>query len=185
MALDPAALRPIDFDDYADHDYSDDLALPPRSFAAPKFSGPEAVLDLAAPLPEESESDVPEDSYSSLLELGRVASTRQDFVRIEEPEADDAEIEPVVIFPGHGARPGLRFAAPDPAAPAPSAFDRPAQPAAASETGAPQLRRFDAPAAVASPTTSAYAGGIRQDPDEAQRALRSALATLQRMSGAA
>ena len=181
----PAALRPIDFDDYADHDYSDDLALPPRSFAAPKFSGPEAVLDLAAPLPEESESDVPEDSYSSLLELGRVASTRQDFVRIEEPEADDAEIEPVVIFPGHGARPGLRFAAPDPAAPAPSAFDRPAQPAAASETGAPQLRRFDAPAAVASPTTSAYAGGIRQDPDEAQRALRSALATLQRMSGAA
>jgi hypothetical protein len=184
----PAALRPIDFDDYTDHDDSDDLAMPPRTFAAPKFTAPEAVLDLATPLSEESESGVPEDSYSSLLELGRAAPTRQDFVRIEEPEADDAEIEPVVIFPGHGARPGQRFAAPDPAyaaAPAPSAFDRPAQPDAASETGAPQLRRFDAPAAVASPTTSAYAGGIRQDPDEAQRALRSALATLQRMSGAA
>jgi len=184
----PAALRPIDFDDYADHDDSDDLALPPRTFAAPKFTAPEAVLDLATPLSEESESGVPEDSYSSLLELGRAAPTRQDFVRIEEPEADNAEIEPVVIFPGHGARPGQRFAAPDPAykaAPAPSAFDRPAQPDAASETGAPQLRRFDAPAAVASPSTSAFAGGIRQDPDEAQRALRSALATLQRMSGAA
>ena len=184
----PAALRPIDFDDYTDHDDSADLGLPPRSFAAPKVAGSEAVLDRATPLPEESESDVPEDSYSSLLELGRAASARQDFVRIEEPEADAAEIEPVVIFPGHGARPGLRFAAPDPAnvaEPAAAAFAPPAQDDAASETGAPQLRRFDAPAAIASPKSAAYAGGIRQDPDEAQRALRSALATLQRMSGAA
>ncbi len=184
----PAALRPIDFDDYADHDDGADLALPPRTFAAPKFAAPEAVLDLATPLPEERESDVPEDSYSSLLELGRPGSSRQDFVRIEDPEADAAEIEPVVIFPGHGARPGLRFAAPDPAnlaEPAAAAFTPPAQDDAAAETGAPQLRRFDAPSAIASPTSAGYAGGIRQDPDEAQRALRSALATLQRMSGAA
>ena len=38
----PAALRPIDFDDYIDHDDAGGLALPPRSFAAPVAAVPVA-----------------------------------------------------------------------------------------------------------------------------------------------
>jgi hypothetical protein len=45
------------------------------------------------------------------------------------------------------------------------------------------LRRFDAPTAAA-PATAAGTNAV-QDPAETERALRSALATLQRMSGAA
>ena len=128
---------------------------------------------------------MPEDSYSSLLELGRPNPVRPDFVRIDEAEEDHAAIEPVVIFPGHGARPGLRFAAPDPAAQAGAPADAAVQTGAFADSGVPQLRRFDAPATTATPASTSMAGGIRQDPEEAQRALRSALATLQRMSGAA
>lgn len=187
----PAALRPIDFGDYAEHDDNADLGLPPRSFAAPLSAAlaepePHNVFDLDAKLTEESEAEVLEEGYSSLLELGRSAAPRQNFVRIEEAEDDSAQIEPVVIFPGHGARPGMRFAAPDAAYQASQAALAAASPIDVhAATGAPQLRRFDAPATTASPVSPAQTGGLRQDPEEAQRALRSALATLQRMSGAA
>lgn len=194
----PAALRPIDFDDYVDHDDAAGLALPPRSFAAPVAVAPpppepQAVIGEAAPppvadMPEafvpQAEAEVPEDSYSSLLDLGRPGLLRQDFVRIEEPEEDSAAIEPVVIFPGHTARPGTRFAAPDAAGQSPAASEPAAPESAPADAGMPQLRRFDAPSATAAPGAAA-GGGLRQDPEEAQRALRSALATLQRMSGAA
>lgn len=197
----PSALRPIDLSDYADDDDSEDLPLPPRSIAVPSaaspaaaelpLSEPEAARGEAPVSVDSDESEMPEDSYSSLLELGRPVSARQDFVRIEEP-ADDAEtIEPVVIFPGQGARVGMRFAAPDPAAqaepasPVTPAYDAPNQSDSSTATDGPQLRRFDPPSAVASAAPAAQGSGIRPDPEEAQRALRSALATLQRMSGAA
>lgn len=197
----PSALRPIDFSDYADDDDSEDLPLPPRSIAVPSAASPAAVeLPLSEPEAargeapvsvDDGESEVPEDSYSSLLELGRPVSARQDFVRIEEPAEDTETIEPVVIFPGHGARVGMRFAAPDPAAqaepasPVTPAYDAPNQSDSSTATDGPQVRRFDPPSAVASAAPAAQGSGIRPDPEEAQRALRSALATLQRMSGAA
>ena len=98
-------------------------------------------------------------------------SPRQPFVRIDEPEDDLADIEPVVIFPGQagGAAP---FANPAP-------FGAPQPVAAAPEPVLPG-HRFDVPPV---PATAATARAV--DPEETERALKSALATLQRMSGAA
>jgi hypothetical protein len=192
----PAALRPIDFSQY---EQDDDLPVhvPARSIAMPSLEtlkssdetepqvGPVAVA--AAPQenpvmprfgrPVESEGpsaqteeDVLEAGYSSLLDMSRPAGQRQQFVRVIDPEADAEAAEPVVIFPGQAMRAGTRFAAPStgpvvaPSAPPPSLADTAGRP-----------RRFDAPAA-ATPA---------RDPEETERALRSALATLQRMSGAA
>jgi hypothetical protein len=206
MAM-PAALRPIDlgdFGDSADHDDLDHLSLPPRSFSAPvrdivaASQSNQAQVDepvaeqsgAAAAGPEASaEPDVLEEGYSSLLDLVRPAAVRSEFVRIEEPQDDNYEIEPVVLFPGHTARPGQRFAPPGTVAAAPIADESVAAVPAAPEPEAPALRRFDPPGRVAAPSGEAStvvpASPARQDPEEAQRALRSALATLQRMSGAA
>ena len=98
--------------------------------------------------------------------------------------AESAPIEPVVIFPGQDARAGMRFARPTEQA-APSEFQpAPAPPEAftAPAEGASNVRRFDAPGAAG---PAAAPASPAQDPAEAERALRSALATLQRMSGAA
>ena len=198
----PEALRPIDFGENEDSDTADDFAVPPRSIGLPSPAAavPEnpcgsdddvLTLDVEQiadaihyPDPDVAEIDdeVKEDAYSSLLDIARPAPPRQNFVRIDEPEADPAEIEPVVIFPGHEARVGTRFAKPSRVAPgeAPS----PA-PAPIAEDGTPQLRRFDAPAAVAPVGTPGPAAGQVPDAAETERALRGALATLQRMSGAA
>lgn len=80
---------------------------------------------------------------------------RQEFVRIDEPDDAAAPIEPVVIFPGQMASNGA-------------------------------LRPFDAPAtaAAAAPVAETQVAPAI-DPEEAQIALRSALANLQRISGAA
>jgi len=89
----------------------------------------------------------------------------------------------VVVFPGQTSR--LQFAEPAPA-PSPSANPSAAttgEPDAGPESApaaAQPVRRFDNPS-LQSPAGSAG----RKDPEEAERALRSALATLQRMSGAA
>jgi hypothetical protein len=90
----------------------------------------------------------------------------------------------VVIFPGQDAPLGTRFAKPaevaapavEESAPVPEEF-------VPSDGSVAPLRRFDAPGAVTAPT--AINPAATQDPAEAERALRSALATLQRMSGAA
>jgi hypothetical protein len=79
----------------------------------------------------------------------------------------------VVIFPGQAMRAGIRFAPPSegplvaPAAAPQSLGEVPAQ-----------QRRFDAPPAQAQSVPA-------RNPEETERALRSALSTLQRMSGAA
>lgn len=107
---------------------------------------------------DELAEEVLEEGYSSLLAMG-VGSPRAEAVRIEEPHDD--EIEPVVIFPGQGAR---------------------ALGEAPTALGAP----FARPGAGLLPTEPASltdpAG--RADSEETDRALRAALASLQRISGA-
>ena len=96
-----------------------------------------------------------EDAFASLLQPR--AQPRQEFVRIEEPESPAAAIEPVVIFPGQMAN-----------------------------ATAAQVRPFDVPAdaAVEAPVAPPRVDPAI-DPGDAERALRLALASLQRISGAA
>lgn len=184
----PAALRPVGFDDDFDDSESLPAYIPPRHIGLtlqPPASETEAfdgaeLADDDAPAPaaladgfddglhDELDGDdaaVLEQGYSSLLNLSRQSAPRQQFVRIDEPE-ETGEIQPLVIFPGEDARESGPFARPalaaEPAAPVEPA-PAPAAPGAE--------RLFDAPA--------------RHDPEETERALRAALATLQRMSGAA
>lgn len=196
----PAALRPIDFSAYDDHDDdAQDYALPPRSMVAvapiiaaiPTTASESAVvLALAveqittAPQTGDDEigDDAPEDAYSSLLDLVSPTPMRQNFVRIDEPQDDVNEIEPVVIFPGHQARVGTRFAQP---AAVPTGRDLLSAPEPITDDGRPQLRRFDAPSVVAAAAVPGPSPVKAPDAAETELALRSALATLQRMSGAA
>lgn len=191
MAM-PAALRPVST--HADDDDDmDAFDLPPR-FVAPAparvaTAGP-ASHAVAQPDAETSEpvaaadgADEPDDEtrvladgYSSLLDLSRPPAARQQFVRIEEPEDTAAAIEPVVVFPGQSARSAA--AAIQPAAQT-SPFAAPGpRLAAGGEVATPGVRRFDSPPAGA---TAAKAVSDH-DAEEAERALRAALATLQRMS---
>ena len=158
--------------------------------AAPHLVPASAPVEAADEVADEEEQ-VPEESYSSLLDIGRPSDQRPQLVRIEEPEAEVDAVEPVVIFPGRSAR----FDPPQPVAPQPQLVPAPVEqlvPAVVEQpAAAPQLRRFDAPSADAPPANAAVApsGAASQvparDPAETERALRSALATLQRMSGAA
>ena len=147
------------------------------------------------------DEDDQEDGYSSLLELSLKPQPRQQFIRIEEPEPLDAAIEPVVIFPGQAAGSHAAFAAPAGAYAETRRFDEPAgspepadaapppagpRPFAAASGEMAPLRRFDSPASAAVPGQAVSAAAtVQLDPEETQRALRSALASLQRMSGAA
>ncbi|MEY4720635.1 MAG: hypothetical protein RIQ46_360 [Pseudomonadota bacterium] len=152
-----------------------DAPVEPAPFAAP-FASPPAAPEPVA----EADEDALSEGYSSLLDLSRPAPLRTGFVRIEEPEEDVAAPEPVVVFPGQAQR----FAAAQPSAE--SVATTPSAPAAAIAApadGAEPLRRFDAPASAvpgAQPISAAPASP--QDREEAERALRTALATLQRMS---
>lgn len=159
----PAALRPIGFDaEPAEEEAADDLL--------PRFAFAQAVNDGPSDEPQREDGDVNGASFSSLLEVGRTP-LRQPLIRIEEPIDEQAPIEPVVVFPGHGSRP---FAAPAPTATAFEPATEPLDEAAG--------RRFDPPGVAAQ---AAAAAAPQQDPEESERALRAALATLQRMSGAA
>lgn len=121
--------------------------------------------------PDRAPDAVEEESYASLLDIGQPLAARSQFVRIEEPEADSVEVEPVVIFPGQA-----QFGAPA-AVPAPFA---------APQAEAVPFRKFDAPSTAGQGGTIAAASGMpATDPSEADQALRAALANLQRMSGAA
>lgn len=193
----PAALRPFDFGDEDDDDVAGAALasfLPPRRFTAPvvptealagqrddgadDFDFEDEVASQADDIPAASAALSPiggdgeeSDPYGSLL--GMKTPARQSFIRIDEPVEADESVEPVVIFPGqNGQRPA--FAAPLPETPA---AETQAPAPAASEA----FRRFDAPQSLppVAPGTQAA------DPDETERALKAALATLQRMSGAA
>ncbi len=122
---------------------------------------------------DDIENDGPQDdSYSSLLDISVSALSRPGHVRIEDQPAAVDAIEPAVVFPGQLPRFAASAAAPrEDAGPAPA-------------TG---LRRFDP--AGAAPRGSGFAGSnpvqTSGDSEATERALRAALATLQRMSGAA
>lgn len=192
----PAAMRPIDFSQYEHHD--DDLPayVPARSIAMPTPEAAEvseqagqaqpeeqaapAVAPFGLPADEEeasalSEEEVLEAGYSSLLNMSRPAGQRPQFVRVIDPEAETEAVEPVVIFPGQAVRAGTKFAAPNegplvaPSAPPPSLAEM-----------SSQNRRFDAPGAQGHSQPAPA-----RSPEETERALRSALSTLQRMSGVA
>lgn len=118
------------------------------------------------------------DGYSSLLDLSRPPHQRSNFVRIEEPEEAAPAVEPVVIFPGHAQRMQAAFGAPSGQMPS-----APAATSAAPSEGMAAMRRFDAPVSASTPTHPVSSAALPpQDPAETERALRTALSTLQRMS---
>lgn len=180
----PAALRPISFDDHADDEPLPSI-LPPRSF--PKLPEQVAAQEPAAPPvpqsfapPVESITEATsgeEESYASLLEM---KTPPRAFVRIEEPEVESAEVEPVVIFPGQDNR--QSFASPA------NSFGQNANGFAqngheAALNGAGRL--FDGPVMPNAPMRVPPAMARSIDAEETERQLKAALATLQRMSGAA
>lgn len=180
----PRSMRPLHFGvNEQDEDDALESILPPRRFAMPATTAmeklPLPVSDTPAPVAAEPTEE--DESFGSLL--GMKPSLRQSFVRVDEPVEPEAPVEPVVIFPGQAPRfasTSRPFEAPAQPAPAPIEVESPAS--TPIETG----RRFGAPdtlpstmAASASPAPSAI------DPEETERALKAALATLQRMSGAA
>ncbi len=163
-------MRPLDLGGFEEDLQPLDSLLPPRHIAMPS-TPPAPVPPFAAPVEapavavvepfeeaDAADEGVAEGNYAS---LANIAPARNGFVRIDEPEADGAAPEPVVIFPGQAARPAL-----------------------AEDHGS--FRRFDAPATAGQgqPIAAAQANP-EVDREEADRALRSALANLQRMSGAA
>ncbi|MBT0668751.1 hypothetical protein HT136_10275 [Novosphingobium profundi] len=168
----PAGLRPVDPEALDDEIEALPGYIPPRHIRAPQppFAMPIAASAVPEPVTDETgdgdedEESVLEQGYSSLLDLSRPHGEAQGFVRIEEPESE-GEPEPVVIFPGEEGRNAApfarRFEEPRGDISQPVAFPR--------QSGSERL--FDAPRT--------------QDAEETEKALRTALATLQRMSGAA
>lgn len=181
VSLRPAALEPAATDFTDDDDEAEQpahlqrflggarpaapaqVASAPSGFdeAALEQSGHHAAIasDDAGDLDDADDEDGGEedDRYPSLLEMSRHPG-KPEFVRIEEPAAEAiGEIEPVVVFPGQGARGTAPFAPPPAAVP-----------------GGAQA--FEAPQA-ARPVPAGNS-------EETDRALRAALATLQRMTNA-
>jgi hypothetical protein len=166
----PAALRPVALGSYEDEE---DEALPgyvpprhigmmPKAAEAP-FAPPAAMtadFDESEEDGEGEDEETLEEGYSSLLNLSRPAAPRQQFVRIEEAEYD-SEIQPVVVFPGEEGGEAAHASASSPA------------------------RADDGQAAVDDADRRPFDAPSRIDAEETERALRAALATLQRMSGAA
>jgi len=195
----PAALRPVAFDHY-DDDHADDDALPgyvpPRhigltsidtsyddgAYARPDPHAVQTAFDTsfeapfpASPFPaspftadeqaEDDEDGVLDQGYSSLLNLSRHAAPRHHFAPVDEAE-DDIDAEPHADLIAGETREAVPFARPVlAAAPFGEGSVSPQQ------AVRPEERLFDAPGQTSQEST--------------ERALRAALATLQRMSGAA
>jgi len=177
----PAALRPVTFEDYAE-DYGSDEALPgyipPRHIGLTSLDTPfeqhgehdvEASFAPASfpvspfTAEEEGESDeevVLQQGYSSLLNLSRhAAAPQRRFAEVEGFEDETDERGTVHDLLGQEAREAVPFSRPT-LAPSPM-----------TDTAASE-RLFDSPDA-------------RPEQEATEKALRDALATLQRMSGAA
>ena len=159
----PVASRPtlhgswplVDDEDEAD-------AMPSFTLPLRKAVAPTIAFDDPAP---ENDDDIGDaaadeagDSYSSLLAMRNPFAPKDSgYIRIDEPEDGDA-VQPTVVFPGQGD-------------------DASAMPGAGSSAG----RAFDPPAGL----DTAQAARSPAAPADTEAALRSALATLQRMSGTA
>lgn len=163
----PPAMRPVAFDEPEEDDALPGYVPPRHILRAPDTPAEEPTAAAEQELAEEpaestgQEEDVLEAGYSSLLDLSRPATEKPRFVRIEEPES--VAIEPVVIFPGEAPKSPPPFSAPSPAT------------AETSASIAEGQRAFDRPGS----------GLAANTPADTEKALRAALATLQRMSGAA
>jgi hypothetical protein len=158
----PTALDAAAF--YAD-DEDDDDALT-ASFSLPlKASAPLANAVDEDEFAEADDEGAEEGEYSSLLELNNPFVRQPEFVRVEEPQADSEAVEPTVEFPSAAPAQTADSAQDEPADLSTRLFDPPKNP-----------NRFAAPSTVPAPP---------RDPGDAERNLRAALATLQRMSGAA
>jgi hypothetical protein len=166
----PSALRPVGLEDDEEADLLPAF-VPPRHFAQLQTDAntnaapPDAeAAKPPEPAPSKAETaDELEEGYSSLLSLSRPCAGPQRFVRIEEPAPLSDEVEPVVVFPGKEPVAGE------------GPFARPAN-----VTSQPVE---DSPDAASDGHTESSAK--RLDSEETDRALRTALANLQRMSGAA
>ena len=176
----PAALRPLSLDAFADDDDDDEALaslLPPRHIAMPPVAA--SSFTTPAPEPEDESAEELQGNYASLLNVAPPLPGRPSFVRIDEPQGDADTVEPVVIFPGQGPRVPLgNLAAGVAQDVAPVISPTAEEPAS--------FRRFDAPGnAGQGQPIAANVVAPAIDPDEAERSLRSALANLQRISGAA
>ena len=171
----------------------------PGAVSPPAPVIPEALKPLPLDLSEFTEADLEDEDgltdmasaerYSSLLAMKNPFRGPAEFVRIELPENALEAPEPAVVFPGQGPQ------AQGPQAQAPQAQPANAQAPAANPFAAPDQtandrqespaeRRFDKPQDAAD-MAAKPAQRAPANRDETDRALRSALATLQRMSGAA
>ena len=133
-----------------------------------------AAVASAEPAPE---PEVAEERYPSLLDMGPVAARREP-LRIDDgltvDSEDDAEIEPVVVFPGQQTPINSPTARP---------FEKPSiTPLAGSPLAAPGRAAPSATVPDAEAIDPALPIGPTPDAEEADRALRAALATLQRMT---
>lgn len=135
---------------------------------------PKAQTGAADVVPE---PEVAEDCYPSLLDMGPVAA-RRETLHIDDGLAGDddeaTEIEPVVVFPGQQSPINAGSARP---------FERPSiAPLAGSPLAAPGRAAPSAAMPDIEATEFAGAPATPADAEEADRALRAALATLQRMT---
>jgi hypothetical protein len=151
----------------AEADNEDDTAEDVPDFSLPLRRPAEPAAAASEAEEEDWESlgrGAGEQSYGSLLAMNNpFAGNQEDFVRIDEPEGDC--VEPAVVFPSP--------------APAPRAI---AEPFGIDDSEPPPERLFDAPAKKSAQPASA---APQPAPADTESALRSALATLKRMNGAA
>lgn len=178
----PAALQ---HDDPEQDEPTEQAAELARFLRAPKTP----VEETSEALPAEPE--VAEDCYPSLLDMGPVASRFQ-APRIDDglglgSDACDEGIEPTVVFPGQvsALQAGLRrFERPSiqPVQGSPLAAPGQAAPSSPIESLPAETFSAEPGHTQAMPAGSVSTAGTLPDPEEADRALRAALATLQRMT---
>jgi len=186
----PDALRPINLEANPDAGIlPDDNDVPPRWFRANAEADIAAAANIDAmqtaqpadphslhkEQQDEPSDGIPDEGHGSQSGLSRTGNARQEFVRIDEPEPDIAEIEPMVVFPGQEAERTARA-------------DVPAGPSTNGKHAGPKLGG-DLDASPSSTQTvdppSIDLTLERQEAARTERALRETLATLRRMNGGA